>query len=89
MQPRTLSAILRALMYMQLADEACNRVTAGKEKANMMRQYWVPAINNDGTFGRWAVAEFTDVYAMETDFSAPLEAAVSALLESLAEPAHA
>jgi len=52
-----------------------------KEKANTMRQYWVPAVNNHGGFGRWAVAEFTDVYAMEADFIATLEAAVSALLE--------
>ncbi len=60
-----------------------------KEKANTMRQYWIPAINNDGTFGRWAVAEFTDVYAMEADFSATLEAAVNALLGPPMEPAHA
>ncbi|MCC6242128.1 MAG: DEAD/DEAH box helicase family protein [Gemmatimonadaceae bacterium] len=50
-----------------------------KEKANTMRQYWVPAVNNEGSFGRWAVAEFTDVYAMESDFSATIEAAVDAL----------
>ena len=51
-----------------------------KEKANTMRQYWVPAINNDGTFGRWAVAEFTDVYAMESDFTATIEAEVAGVL---------
>lgn len=51
-----------------------------KDKANTMRQYWVPAVNNDGGFGRWAVAEFTDVYAMEADFIATLETAVDALL---------
>ncbi len=55
-----------------------------KEKANTMRQYWVPAVNNDGTFGRWAVAEFTDVYAMEAEFIATIESAVSALLNSSA-----
>lgn len=53
-----------------------------KEKANTMRQYWVPAVNNDGSFGRWAVAEFTDVYAMEAEFTATLEVAVDALLAS-------
>lgn len=50
-----------------------------KEKANTMRQYWVPAVNNEGSFGRWAVAEFMDVYAMESDFNATIEAAVDAL----------
>ena len=54
-----------------------------KEKANTMRQYWVPAVNNDGGFGRWAVAEFTDVYAMEADFMAMLEEAVDAFLSPL------
>ena len=52
-----------------------------KEKVNTMRQYWVPAINNDGTFGRWAVAEFTDVYAMESDFTATIEAQVVCVLD--------
>lgn len=51
-----------------------------KEKANTMRQYWIPAVNNHGAFGRWAVAEFTDVYAMEADFIATLAAAVDSLL---------
>ncbi len=60
-----------------------------KEKANTMRQYWVPAVNNDGTFGRWAVAEFTDVYAMESDFTATIATAVDALLKSAAESGHA
>ena len=64
-----------------------------KEKANTMRQYWVPAVNNDGAFGRWAVAEFTDVYAMEAEFIVTLDAAVSELLApvptSAMEPALA
>jgi len=60
-----------------------------KDKANTMRQYWVPAVNNDGGFGRWAVAEFTDVYAMEAEFSATLSTAVDAILEPMLEPSHA
>ena len=60
-----------------------------KEKANTMRQYWVPAVNNDGRFGRWAVAEFTDVYAMEAEFIATLDAAVNALLGPTVEVVHA
>ena len=53
-----------------------------KEKANTMRQYWVPAVNNDGTFGRWAVAEFTDVYAMEEQFTSTIDKAVDEMLKS-------
>jgi type III restriction enzyme len=55
-----------------------------KDKASTMRQYWVPAVNNDGSFGRWAVAEFTDVYAIEDDFARTIEAQVAALLAEVA-----
>ncbi len=41
-----------------------------KDKKLTMETYWVPGVNNLGTFGRWAFAEFTDVYQMEADFSA-------------------
>ena len=51
-----------------------------KIKASTMRDYWIPAVNNDGSFGRWAVAEFTDVYAIEDDFSAHISAEVRQLL---------
>ena len=34
-----------------------------KEKANTMRNYWVPGVNNLGSFGRWGFAEFTSVSA--------------------------
>jgi type III restriction enzyme len=39
-----------------------------KEKANTMRAYWVPGVNNLGKFGRWAFAEFTAVYEIESGF---------------------
>ena len=39
-----------------------------KEKANTMRAYWVPGVNNLGKFGRWAFAEFTAVYEIEKGF---------------------
>jgi type III restriction enzyme len=37
-----------------------------KEKKATMETYWVPGVNHLGKFGRWAFAEFTDVY--EIDF---------------------
>ena len=58
-----------------------------KEKANTMRQYWIPAVNNDGTFGRWATAEFTDVFAMEADFAQQLEGLVAAMIKTSASTA--
>ncbi len=39
-----------------------------KEKANTMRAYWVPGVNNLGSYGRWAFAEFTAVYKMREEF---------------------
>ena len=37
-----------------------------------METYWVPGVNRLGSFGRWAFVEFTDVYAMQSDFEAEL-----------------
>ena len=39
-----------------------------KEKANTLRAYWVPGVNNLKKFGRWAAAEFTAVYEIEAEF---------------------
>ena len=45
-----------------------------KEKKATMETYWVPGVNHHGRYGRWAFAEFTDVYAMESDFKARVKA---------------
>ncbi|WP_413936111.1 BPTD_3080 family restriction endonuclease [Nitrospira sp. BLG_1] len=39
-----------------------------KEKKATMENYWVPGVNNLGTYGRWSFAEFTEVYQIEADF---------------------
>jgi type III restriction enzyme len=41
-----------------------------KEKKSTMETYWVPGVNNLKTHGRWAFAEFTQIYQMEADFEA-------------------
>ena len=41
-----------------------------KDKKATMDTYWVPGVNALGTFGRWAFAEFTDVYEIEAGFDA-------------------
>jgi len=41
-----------------------------KEKKSTMETYWVPGVNNNGKYGRWAFAEFTDVYLIASDFKA-------------------
>ncbi len=44
-----------------------------KEKKLTMETYWVPGVNRLGTYGRWAFAEFTEVYQIEADFAAKIE----------------
>ena len=43
-----------------------------KEKKSTMDTYWIPGVNHLGTYGRWAFAEFTDVYRIESDFKAKI-----------------
>ena len=38
-------------------------------KAETMRKLWVPGVNNLGGYGRWAFAEFTEVYAIQSAFA--------------------
>ena len=45
-----------------------------REKAATITQYWIPGVNNHGGYGRWAFAEFTEVYQIESDFEAKVEA---------------
>jgi type III restriction enzyme len=44
-----------------------------KEKKSTMETYWVPGVNHLGNHGRWAFAEFTEVYQIGTDFKAKVE----------------
>ena len=52
-----------------------------KEKKNTMEVYWVPGVNNLKRYGRWAFAEFTEVYQMEADFAAKVEAEFDKMVE--------
>ena len=40
-----------------------------KDKKATMETYWVPGVNRRGGFGRWAFAELTDYYEIETAFN--------------------
>ncbi len=44
-----------------------------KAKKTTMDTYWVPGVNNHGDYGRWAFAEFTDVFGMEAEFAQLVE----------------
>ena len=53
-----------------------------KEKKSTMDTYWVPGVNNLKQYGRWAFAEFTDMYQIETDFAAKVENEFNSMIES-------
>jgi type III restriction enzyme len=50
-----------------------------------METYWVPGVNNLRTYGRWAFAEFTDVYQIQADFKAKLEAEFDKMIQSVTQ----
>ena len=52
-----------------------------KEKKATMDTYWVPGVNNLGTYGRWAFAELADVYEMEVDFAAKVKCALDRVID--------
>ena len=54
-----------------------------KEKKSTMDTYWIPGVNHLKTYGRWAFAEFTEVYQIETDFAAKVENEFSKMLASV------
>lgn len=51
-----------------------------KEKKSTMDTYWVPSVNNLGTLGRWAFAELTEVYQIESDFEAKVRGAFNEMI---------
>ena len=55
-----------------------------KEKKSTMDTNWVPGVNNLGTYGRWAFAEFTEVYQIEADFEAKVKSEFDNMVESIA-----
>jgi len=55
-----------------------------KEKKSTMDTYWIPGVNHLGSHGRWAFAEFTDVYAMQDDFAKKVEAEFGRMIDAVA-----
>lgn len=55
-----------------------------KEKKSTMETYWVPAVNNMKTYGRWAFVEMTEIYEIESDFEARMPGELDRVLEEAA-----
>jgi type III restriction enzyme len=54
-----------------------------KDKRETMETYWVPGINRSGKHGRWAFAEFTSVYTIESEFAKEVEARFNQMIAGL------
>jgi type III restriction enzyme len=52
-----------------------------KEKKSTMETYWIPGVNNLRTYGRWGFAEFTEMYQIESDFSAKVAMEFDQMIE--------
>lgn len=53
-----------------------------KQKKEAMQTYWLPGVHNLGQYGRWAFAEFRDVYALQEDFEIQLAAEFDKMIET-------
>ena len=60
-----------------------------KDKRATMETFWIPGVNRLGAYGRWAFAEFTDVYGMEKDFRSLIETRFKEALEPFLPDPHA
>ena len=47
-----------------------------------MDTYWVPGVNNLQNYGRWAFAEFTDVFQIQDDFAKKVEVEFNKMMDS-------
>ncbi len=56
-----------------------------KEKKTAMETYWIPGVNNLKNYGRWAFAEFTEIYQIEADFAAKVEAEFNKMIDAVVE----
>lgn len=53
-----------------------------KEKKAAMETCWIPGVNHLKTHGRWAFAEFTEVFQIEADFRAKIESEFNKMIQS-------
>ena len=54
-----------------------------KAKKLTMDSYWIPGVNHLGSYGRWAFAEFTDVWEMGGDFEKEVESRFAEMVEDV------
>ncbi|HCK82702.1 MAG TPA: restriction endonuclease [Candidatus Competibacteraceae bacterium] len=52
-----------------------------KQKKLTMNTYWAPGVNYLGVYGRWAFAEFGDVFQMQDDFAKKVESEFANMID--------
>lgn len=55
-------------------------------KADTMKTYWIPGVNHLASHGRWAFAEFCDVYEIQADFAAKVAGEFEKMIAAAAVP---
>lgn len=58
-----------------------------KEKKSTMDTYWVPGVNHLRDYGRWAFAEFTEMYQIQSDFQAKVSQEFDKMIGNIARSA--
>jgi type III restriction enzyme len=53
-----------------------------KNKKSTMETYWIPGVNNLKQYGRWAFAEFTEIYDIDKDFASKVDESFEEILKS-------
>jgi type III restriction enzyme len=52
-----------------------------KDKKLAMDTYWIPGVNRLGSYGRWAFAEFTEVYRIESEFKEKVKEVFDSMIQ--------
>jgi type III restriction enzyme len=56
-----------------------------KAKKETMEVFWVPGVNRLGSYGRWAFIELKEVYKIEGEFEAKVEAEFGAMVQEVVQ----
>jgi len=59
-----------------------------KEKKATMDTYWIPGVNHLQRYGRWAFAEFTEIYQIESDFASKVQSAFDSMIAAATAPTN-
>ena len=57
-------------------------------KADAIKTYWVPGVNHLNSHGRWAFAEFCDVYEIQSDFGEKVEGFFNKMIQEAASASN-